>query len=148
MAASSRVGAAQDALRSLLDARPGLDGITVWLGEPTGELEREQIIVPVEADEWTQVWDTTGDTVSSLREERFRLRIDIVVRRTDTDYIWARDRALALMAEVEACLRANYKLSDAVSGSELAEAQMFPATVDQSRYVTIRAQIACYAYLR
>lgn len=144
MPAVSAVGPAMDALRAAVAARPGLAGVPVDVGFPSGGPAPEHVWVSGILDDWTQVPETTA-TATGLgpRDEQFALVVRIYVHRSEAEYKPARDRALALAAEVEAAVAADPKLAGTVALAFPAGGRMEEAVRDDGRDIGIEVRVSC-----
>jgi len=150
---SSRVGAAQDALYAILNARAGYtnaDGskVPVDLGYPLPIPQDEHVWISGEINDWTQEAETTGDMPA--RQEDFTLTVNIIVRRTTGSYTNVRDRALVLASEVELGVRSNAGLpnpSNTVNFSEVATMNMTELVQNEKREIQIKLGVRCTAQL-
>ena len=150
MADISRIGAAQDALKTLLAARAGLANVPLDLGFPPGGPQDEHVWISGRVDDWDREYVTTGPNTgadAALRREDFVLKVIIVVSWRTTSYVEARDRALALQAEVERCVLSNPTLSDSVFQCELAGGSIGEGVSPDLRQVVPELNIACEAHL-
>ncbi len=144
MAITSRLGAAEDGLFTIVSARPALSGVAIDRMHPGNELRREHIWI-VEDDSADQEWETTGMGSQIKREE---LRLAVALRATDVEYQAARDRALVLAGEVEAAVRADFKLSNSVWDADVQGIDKRAAELtDEGWLVEIRVRIRARAFL-
>ena len=148
MAQTTRVAAAQDALKTLIDADATLGAIKTDLGAPTSIQKPDHLWIAGEVTDWRQqvVLTTTGP--SSVREEFFTLTVEIWVTKTADAYITARDRAITLMQALEGVIRANATLTSNVRHADIADVSMHEAFADHERQMNIRVRVNCTADLQ
>jgi hypothetical protein len=134
--ATTTITAMRAALIALLQARAGLTGVQLGYGMPSGALQREHILLgQVEA---TQEYAAIG-TVRKF--EDYTVALFISVTREGVQQQEADERALALLAEVDACLRSNPTVSGTVLTAELARYRMEPLASDTTREARITVEI-------
>ena len=119
MALTSRIGAAEDALYDLLEARRASSGVwdlpevpgaklELTLGHPGDALQRQHVWIPGESES-SQEWETTvGPT--GQKTEVATLMASVWVALEAEDYRANRDRALELAGEVELAVRDDFTL--------------------------------------
>ncbi len=117
MAATSRLGAAEDGLYTAVAARPGFAGVPFDRANPGSALQTPQHVWIGSSEVTAQTWDVTG-AGAQLRQEAFT--VQVYIRAVDTDVRAARDKALTLAGEVEAALRADWTLGGAVFSASVA----------------------------
>ena len=145
MASTSTVPAVKAALTSRLDARTGLDGVSVTYAQPGDALPHEAIYL----DRVTGVHDvrvTTGGRVP--RDEQYTIALVIHVFLATGGPQEAEDRAFELLAEVENELANTPRLG--LSIIDWAEARAYE--LDTTRYTDgalarIKLGIECFAQL-
>lgn len=150
MADTTRIGAAQDALLTLLEARGALSAVPVDLGFPVKGPQKEHIWISGQVPDWTQGFLTTGPVTgasAALREESFTLKVIIVVSWHTTSYVQARDRALALALEVERTVLANDTLSGTVFQAQMGRGRIAEGIGTDFRQVVPELDIECDAHL-
>ncbi len=151
MAVSSRLGAAQDGLYGLLRTRqqlPGspLRGVQLSLGWPADP--QSEICSVAEQASSDQEWSSTGLQVASHEdEERLRLEVRILVRRSGSEFAPARDRALEIAGEVAAAVRADWTLGGAVADSTVVGTEMDGGADGEARYCGVTVRLEARAYL-
>lgn len=133
--ATSAVPAFLDALRTRLLARPGLAGVQVATGPLAEDTALESIqVFRVDTD---QVWAALG---GRSREETGTMTgaIWIVAPGADEPAIKAaRDRAYALLAELESDLRADPSVNGTVRVAQLASADLTQGLNDNGRVAQV-----------
>lgn len=148
MALTSRIAAAQDALRTLLDARAALDTVKVDVGEPD-TIMAEHIWIAGTINEWRNEQDVSAGTMATApREETFNLPVVCVVKKHAATYTAVRDRCLVLAGEVEKQLRDSHTINSTVQMAEV-----FPVSMDEGRDGSERAcvivlDVACRVWLQ
>jgi hypothetical protein len=148
MAATSRVGAAQDALKAAIAARPGLAGVPVDVGFPAPTPAPEHVWLSGHVNEWTTAPETTaGSAGLGPRDERFTLVVRVYVFRAGPEFLPLRDRALAIRAEVEQAVAADPLLGGAVALAFPAGGRMDEAVRDEGREVGVEVLVSCRAQL-
>lgn len=143
MATTSRIGAAEDALTTILKARPGLSGVSVSTGYPVPTPEPEHIWVGGQVDEWEQ----SNVTTDPDREERFTMQVKVVVLQAEDRYTVVRDRALVLIAEVEGAVRDNPRLAGTVWEAQVASGSLDEFVSDEGRGVGATVKIEVRSFL-
>lgn len=151
MAASTRIAAAQDALRTLVAGRANLATLEakkrITVGWPSQGPDEEHIWISGDVTDWRQEWELTG-AGTQAREERFVLTVHVLATKTGADYAAARDRVLALIAEVEAALRASLTLSGSVFDAEMLGGQLEEQpSEDGRRQVVASLRVGVHAFL-
>ena len=145
----SRLAAAQDALRSQIAARPALADVRVDLGLPTRDGDGpapEHIWVSGDVADWRQTPLTTGAT-SRAREERFVLRVHVLVEQQTASYVDVRDRTLTLVGEVEAAIHSDTTLGGKVAWAELGTKELEEGLVPDGRRLIATLSVECIADL-
>lgn len=151
MARTSRIGAAQAGLRSLLEVRRALAGnpladVEIDEGWPPKGPQKEHVWIAAHPrSPAEQKWQTTGPNAS--KDESFRLLINCLVTKSTESYAETRDRALALAGEVEIAVRADATLGGAVMNAEVATTDLDEAVGPNLRQVLAVVEIACEAVL-
>lgn len=147
MSATTRVAAAQDALKTLLQGASGLAGVRIDLGSPAGELGAEEIwLAGVEG--WNETTAITGTSAAgSQRDETFTLKLEGVVTQSTNDYKTVRDRAITLIQVIEGVISTNPTLSGAVFQANLANKQLTDAWADTQRQAVFSLGVDCLAVL-
>jgi hypothetical protein len=134
--ATTTITAMRAALLALLQARPALAGVQLGYGMPTGALQREHMLLGlVDA---TQEYRALGTT---RKFEDYAVTMHIGVMREGTDQQAADERALALMAEVEAVLRADPTVSNTVLTAQVDRYRLEPLASDTTREARITLDI-------
>lgn len=127
--ATSTVSALKAALLTRLQARTGLAGVQVTYGWPSGQVKRESIMLGGVTG--NQEYRTVGAT---QRMEEYTLTTYITVIREGSALQQAADeRALALMAEVEADLRSDPTVNNTVLTAQLAGFTLEPMASSETR---------------
>lgn len=143
MATVSRIGAAQDQLLVILQARPVLAGVKVELGAPD-VVEVEHVWIDGNVVEWTQERLVT-DAVPVWEE--FALPVHCAVAKTGGTYAETRDRALALAAEVELAVRGNETLNSTIHDARIRPGSLSEGVTEIERLVTVTVEVLCHAAL-
>jgi hypothetical protein len=144
MPATSRLGAAEDGLFTIIGARPALAAVPLDRAHPGNELRREHIWIG-EAVSASQEWETTGIGSEQKMES---LTISIWIRATDVDYQTSRNRALVLAGEVEAAVRADFKLSNQVwHGQVNTITKAATEVTDEGWMVALRVEVEARSFL-
>lgn len=143
---TSTVPAVLDALKALLDARAGLDGVTVTTA-PSGD--------PIPAES-IQFFGTNGDQAwaaigNRRRSETYTIRGGIFIQRRGAGQaVWdaARERAYAILAELEDAIRAlpTLGLADRVV-VQLARVDLDQGGQDNGRWAALDIDIGVTAEL-
>lgn len=121
---------------ALLQARAGLSGVQIGYGMPSGALQREHILFG--AVDATQEYRALGTT---RKFEDYTVSVFISVTREGTQQQAADERALALLAEVEACLRTNPTVSNTVLTAEVSRYRMEPLASETTREARITLEV-------
>ena len=134
--ATTTITAMRAAFIALLTARSGLSGVQIGYGMPPGALQREHILLgPVDA---TQEYRALGTT---RKFEDYTVSLFISVTREGVQQQTADERALTLLAEVDACLRANPTVSGTVLTAELARYRLEPLASETTREARITVEV-------
>lgn len=124
------------ALVALLQARAGLSGVQIGYGMPPGALQREHILLgPVDA---TQEYRALGTT---RKFEDYTVSVFISVTREGVQQQQADERALALLAEVEAALRTDPTVSNTVLTAQVSRYRLEPLASESTREARITLEI-------
>lgn len=135
--ATSTVTAFKAALLSRLQARAGLSGVQVTYGWPNGQVQRESIMLGGVSG--TQEFRTVGAT---QKMEEYSLTTYITVIREGSGLQQnADERALALMAEVEAELRSDLTVNNTVLTAQVARFDLEPMASAESREARLTVTI-------
>jgi hypothetical protein len=127
--ATSTIPAFKTALLARLVARQGLAGVQVTYGWPSGAVKRESIMLG--GVDGTQEFRTIGAT---QRMENYTLDVFItVIREGQARQQNADERALALMAQLEAELRADPTVNNTVLTAELGRFELQPMASAETR---------------
>jgi len=147
---TSSIGEAQDALETILKARNIVNArghkVPIDLGWPKGGPQPEHIWIGGDVDDWRQVQSVTGDMEEADREETYVLKVRILVAKRDS-YRTARNRLLALVAEVELALREYFTLAGAVWEGELAGGSFGEEVNDEGHAVAATLRLSMTAFL-
>lgn len=142
--ATSTVPALKANLQTQLQARGGLAGVNVTYGPP----------LPSPGDEYIWIGDTDGAQVfatygstTGLRHEEYQLQVVICVERQGTDMKGADTRCFALLAELEAQLRADNTVNGAVTLAQVGGFKLSEIVTDMSRTAQLEVQVSCEAYI-
>lgn len=147
MAQTTRVAAAMDGLKAIIDARTiapedGIGEVRVSLGYPSPEPDREHIwisgIVP-------EIQREPGSLGSALEDEAFELTVICHVVRAEADYTLARNRAIKLGEEVEKAIRADRSLSAVAVFARVAGGALADGIDSGQRIVQYQIRIAVEA---
>lgn len=121
---------------ALLQARAVLSGVQIGYGMPPGALQREHILLgPVDA---TQEYRALGTT---RKFEDYTVSVFISVTREGVQQQQADERALVLLAEVEAALRANPTVSNTVLTAQVSRYRLEPLASESTREARITLEI-------
>lgn len=121
---------------ALLQARAGLSGVQIGYGMPPGALQREHILLgPVDA---TQEYRALGTT---RKFEDYTVSVFISVTREGVQQQQADERALALLAEVEAALRTDPTVSNTVLTAQVSRYRLEPLASESTREARITLEI-------
>lgn len=124
------------ALVALLQARAGLSGVQIGYGMPPGALQREHILLgPVDA---TQEYRALGTT---RKFEDYTVSVFISVTREGVQQQQADERALVLLAEVEAALRTDPTVSNTVLTAQVSRYRLEPLASESTREARITLEI-------
>lgn len=143
---TSTVPAFLDALKALLSARAGLTGVTVATA-PTGDpipTESIQFFGLAEDQEW-------GAIGHKRRNESYTVQGGIFVIRRGAGEAKAkevRDRAYAILAELEDAIRVDPGVSASVRQCELTQAVLDQGGEDNGRWAALQISIGVKAELR
>lgn len=147
MPISSTIGTALDNLRAQLVARPGLVDVQVVTGPLSSkQTARESIQLGIEI-EATQAWGPLGNR---RKKEAYPLDGVLFVLcpgAGEEPIKAARDRALSLLAEIEAQLKADPGIDGAVHESSLVSYVVTQGANEKGRYCGIAFFIDCKADL-
>jgi hypothetical protein len=134
--ATTTITAMRTALLALLQARAGLAGVQLGYGMPPGALQREHMLLwLVEASQEYRALGTTR------KFEDYTVTMHIGVVREGTNQKAADERALALMADVEAALRTDPTVSGTVLTAEVARYRLEPLASETTREARITLDI-------
>ena len=134
--ATTTITAMRAALVTLLQARGGLSGVQIGYGMPPGALQREHILMGlVEA---TQEYRALG---TARKFEDYTVTVHISVMREGTDQQATDERALVLLAEVEAALRADPTVSGTVLTAEVGRYRLEPLASESTREARITLDV-------
>ncbi len=121
---------------ALLQARAGLSGVQIGYGMPPGALQREHILLgPVDA---TQEYRALGTT---RKFEDYTVSVFISVTREGVQQQQADERALVLLAEVEAALRSDPTVSNTVLTAQVSRYRLEPLASESTREARITLEI-------
>lgn len=121
---------------ALLQARAGLSGVQIGYGMPPGALQREHILLgPVDA---TQEYRALGTT---RKFEDYTVAVFISVTREGVQQQQADERALVLLAEVEAALRTDPTVSNTVLTAQVSRYRLEPLASESTREARITLEI-------
>lgn len=124
------------ALVALLQARAGLAGVQIGYGMPSGALQREHMLLgTVDASQEYRAIGTTR------KYEDYTATLHISVTREGTNQQAADERALALLAQVEAALRSDPTVSGTVLTAEIGRYRMEPLASETTREARITLEI-------
>lgn len=133
-----------DGLKAFLETREAFEGIAVFTGPPGDDAKRGDVVAffGVEGDQETITLsaDSVGDS--------FRVfgSVFAIKAGAGEDQIKAaRDRAVALLRELEAALADDRTIADAVMFAELSALDLNQGYEPNARWAEIRFQIACEA---
>jgi hypothetical protein len=135
--ATSTIPAFKAALLSRLQARPGLDGVQVTYGWPSGAVKRESMMLG--GANGSQEFRTIGAT---QRMEEYALDVYItVIREGQARQQNADERALALMAELEADLRDDPTVNNTVLTAQLGSFDLQPMASAETREARLNVSV-------
>ena len=121
---------------ALLQARAGLSGVQIGYGMPPGALQREHILLgTVDA---TQEYRALGTT---RKVEDYTVSVSISVTREGVQQQQADERALVLLAEVEAALRTDPTVSNTVLTAQVSRYRLEPLASESTREARITLEI-------
>ena len=121
---------------ALLQARAVLSGVQIGYGMPPGALQREHILLgPVDA---TQEYRALGTT---RKFEDYTVSVFISVTREGVQQQQADERALVLLAEVEAALRSDPTVSNTVLTAQVSRYRLEPLASESTREARITLEI-------
>lgn len=121
---------------ALLQSRAGLSGVQIGYGMPPGALQREHILLgPVDA---TQEYRALGTT---RKFEDYTVSVFISVTREGVQQQQADERALVLLAEVEAALRTDPTVSNTVLTAQVSRYRLEPLASESTREARITLEI-------
>jgi hypothetical protein len=134
--ATTTITAMRAALIASLRDRPGLAGVQIGYGMPPGALQREHILFGmVDAQQEYRALGT------ARKFEDYAATVFISVMREGTDQQATDERALSLLAEVEAELRADPTVGNTVLTAEVSRYRMEPMASDTTREARITLDI-------
>ncbi len=146
MATTSRIPAAEDALKSILTARLALAAVRVDVGYPAPAPEPEHIWIGGEYEDWEQETITTDPD----KQETFTVPVKIIVQQSTEAYTDVRNRLFALVAEVEEAVRADPKLANTVWEAEVIGARRGPSEhlTDDGRGIAVTLGVFVRSFLQ
>lgn len=120
---TSHLADAEDGLLAAIQTQAAtpssaIAGVALRLGDPGSGARPEHLWIAEEASA-EQTSDVSSASGGSGREERFELTVNVLASRSGDDYVALRDRATALVAEVETAVAADRTLGGAVEDSEV-----------------------------
>lgn len=140
----SKLWAAQDALYALLKAEPQFGRAQLTLGTPA-DFQDENVWISGEVDDWTAEYAVTG---LRAKDERFTLRVGIVVQRLGTTYTVPRDRVKELGQIVEDVVASNHTLNNNVELAQIMSSRLEETMMDERRRaVGMTLNVVCRAWL-
>ncbi|MGH9168731.1 MAG: hypothetical protein ACRD02_12990 [Acidimicrobiia bacterium] len=155
MADTSRIGAAQDNFKTLIAARQvsgnPIEGVPLDVGFPDGGPQAEHIWVSGRVDDWDQEWETTGPATgpdAASRQETFTLTVVCVVSAATVSWTEARDRVLAIAAEVARAALGDDTLAGAVFQSLVSGGKVSEGILPEARQAVAEIKLSCTAYLK
>lgn len=147
MALTTRIAAAQDGLKTLIDARVALATVKRILGDPLKALAKETIWISGDIEEGERVFELTGDDLAP-EEETFFILCHAFVMLTGDNYKKARDRALVLAGEIELAIRSDRTLGGSVEDeTEIVGFELASGALGQARVVEVMLRVRCRAIL-
>ena len=126
----------RSALVTLLSNRTGLAGVQIGYGMPPGALQREHMLLGIV--DASQEYRAIGTT---RKFEDYTVTLHIGVVREGTNQQAADERALALLAQVEAALRDDPTVSGTVLTAEIGRYRMEPLASETTRECRITLDI-------
>jgi hypothetical protein len=147
----SRLAAAEQALYDLLVARaamPGsaLENVQIDQGFPGTDLLAAEHVWLAEETDARQEWQITG-TGSEAKTEIGTLEVWVWVVTPGNDYVTSRDRGLALLAEVEEAVRADFHLAGQVFDAQVVRVRKTAAPTGESRGLFLQVFVEYVAWL-
>jgi hypothetical protein len=145
MSTFTRLGAAQDGLKTLIDASAGLSSVARYIGAPDTFADTEAIWVAIDAES-TQALEITQATFQKRSEE---IRLQVVARVLDTGQtlVVMRDRALVLIGEVEQAIMAAPSLGNIVFNAEPVGVRTAQAVYENGNLITAELTVSAMALL-
>lgn len=135
--ATSTIPAFKAALLTALQARAGLSGVQVTYGWPSGQVKRESIMLGGVTG--TQEFRTVGAT---QKMENYSLTAYITVIKEGSALQQSADeRALAIMAEIEAELRSDLTVGNTVLTAQVARYDLEPMASSETREARLTVTI-------
>lgn len=145
MALVSKIDAAESGLLSALQARPGLSGVAIRLGDPASGVQPEHIWI---AEGIVANWDpavTMGPTPTE--DETFELRVVVLVAQAGDEYATIRDRLMVLADEVTQAVAANRTLGGAVDDCYVVRFERDGGVTDAGRILLAEVFVRCRSSL-
>jgi len=133
-----------DALKSILEARPAFEGVTVFTGPPGDDAKYTDAVALFGAEGEEEPITLSGDSVG----DTFVVFGSIFARKAGAGEAItkaARDRASELLEEFEAVVIEDRTLGGVVMTAELSALDLNQGIEPQVRWAEIRFQIACGA---
>ena len=150
MPITSRLAAVETALLHLLEDRAAiagnpLEGIVIGLGWPGDELAAEALWIGEES-EASQEWRLTGSG-SQAKAEVGTIEVWCWVVTPGNTYVQSRDRALAMVGEVERAVRDDFRLEGEVLDASVVRIRKIPAPTGEARGLVVQAFVEWEAWL-
>lgn len=142
--ATSTVPAVLDALRTALDARPGLDGVSIFTG-PAGDEAGLESIEFFDVEDWSLEFANLG---GSKRDEEYSLQGFVWIVKPgagETTIKAARDRAIAIYIEIESQLRTDPKVGERLLWALPNTARLTQRMSDKGRVAILEFTVRCKA---
>lgn len=144
MALVSRIDGAESGLLAALQARPGLEGVQVRLGNPGSGVQAEHIWI----DETVQAtWDPDVTGTAPSEDEVFELRVVILVGHPGDDYTTIRDRLMALADEVTEAVAQDRTLGGSVEDCYTVRFERDGGLTDNGRILLAQVSVRCRSAL-
>lgn len=149
MSVLTRIAAAQDALKAALASRPALADVHLDIGFPIengGGPYDEHIWISGEIPDWKQEWEVTG-LGAQAKEETFSLSVIVRVFLEGATYVVSRDRAIALVGEIEQEMRDDWTVGSSVFDMSVKGGILHESVHEKAREVIVILDLGVTAFL-